>query len=102
MCNLRTLSPFVIYLFILWYWGLSLPLEPFHQPFFVMSFFKTVSHKLFAPADFKHPSSWSLPPEYLGLQTWATSAQPFSPLLGGFFTLLCLSFTHVKQSNVYV
>jgi hypothetical protein len=44
-------------------WTQGLHLEPFHQPFFVMSFFETASHKLFAWAGFEPRSSWSLLPE---------------------------------------
>jgi hypothetical protein len=40
--------------------------------FFVMGF-EIESHELFAQAGFKPWSSWSLPPEWLGLQAWATS-----------------------------
>jgi hypothetical protein len=46
--------------------------EPLHQPFSVMSFFRTGCHELFAWAGFEHWSSWSLPPEKLGLQAWAS------------------------------
>jgi hypothetical protein len=38
-------------------------LSPFHQSFFVIGFFETGSHKLFARAGFEPQSSWSLPPE---------------------------------------
>jgi hypothetical protein len=38
-------------------------LEPLYQPFFVMDFFKIGPHELFAWADFKPWSFWSLPPE---------------------------------------
>jgi hypothetical protein len=41
----------------------GLHLEPIHQPFFVMGFFKIGSHKLFAPAGFNHDPPGSLPPE---------------------------------------
>jgi hypothetical protein len=40
----------------------------------VMGFLEIGSHKLFAWAGFKPGSSWSLPPEYLGLQVHAISA----------------------------
>jgi hypothetical protein len=39
-----------------------------HQPFFVLSFFKIRPLELFAWADFKLRSFWSVPPEELGLQ----------------------------------
>jgi hypothetical protein len=38
-------------------WTQGLHLEPLHQPFFVMGFFKIGSRKLFAPANFKVRSS---------------------------------------------
>jgi hypothetical protein len=40
---------------------------------FVMDIFKI---QLFAQAGIKLKSSWSLPPESLGLQVWAPSTQP--------------------------
>jgi hypothetical protein len=43
--------------------------------FFVMGFFEIGFHKLFAPSDFEPWSSWSLLPEVLGLQVWATNTQ---------------------------
>jgi hypothetical protein len=55
-----------------WTWTQGLHLEPLHQLFFVMGFFEIGSLELFAQASFKLWSSWSLPPEYLGLQVWAT------------------------------
>jgi hypothetical protein len=63
-------------------WTQGLHLEPLHQPFFVKGFFEIGSWELFAWAGFGPQSSWSLPPEYLGLQVWAASAQVshhFSP-----------------------
>jgi hypothetical protein len=39
----------------------------------VMVFFEIWSWKLFSQASFKLWCSWSLPPEYPGLQAWATS-----------------------------
>jgi hypothetical protein len=56
-------------------WTQGLHLKPPHQPFLAMGFFKIGSHKLFAQAGFKPWSSWSLPPEQLGLQLsqWAPS-----------------------------
>jgi hypothetical protein len=45
------------------------------SPFIVMDFFEIGSCELFARAGFKSWSSWSLPPEYLGLQVWVTGAQ---------------------------
>jgi hypothetical protein len=44
-------------------WTQGLYLEPFHQPFFMMGFFKIGSLKLFPQAGFEPQSSWSLPPE---------------------------------------
>jgi hypothetical protein len=55
-------------------WTQGLHLEPFLQPCFVKDFFKIGSHELFAWAGFEPQSSWSLPPEQLGLQAWATGA----------------------------
>jgi hypothetical protein len=43
--------------------------------FFVKGFFEIGSRKLFAWSGFKPQSSWSLPPEYLGLPAWANLAQ---------------------------
>jgi hypothetical protein len=40
------------------------------NPFLWWVFFKIGSRKLFAQADFELWSSWSLPPEYRGLQVW--------------------------------
>jgi hypothetical protein len=40
--------------------------------FFVKGVFKIGYHELFAWAGFESRSSWSLPPEKLGLQVWAT------------------------------
>jgi hypothetical protein len=55
-------------------WTQGLHLEPLHQLFCVCDgFFEIDSHKLFTRAGFKTQSSWSLPPELLGLQAWATS-----------------------------
>jgi hypothetical protein len=39
----------------------------------VLGIFEIRSHKLFAQGGLEHWSSWSLPPEELGLQVWATS-----------------------------
>jgi hypothetical protein len=36
----------------------------------VMGVFEIVSHELFAQGGFEPQSSWSLPPELLGLQAW--------------------------------
>jgi hypothetical protein len=43
--------------------------------FCVMGVFEIRSLKLFTGAGFEHWSSWSVPPELLGLQTWATSVR---------------------------
>jgi hypothetical protein len=51
-------------------WTQGLHFEPL-QPFSVMSSFEIRSHKLFSEAVFELGSSWSQPPEYLGLQGWA-------------------------------
>jgi hypothetical protein len=48
-------------------------LSYFTSHIFVMYVFKISSCKLFASAGFEMWSSWSLPPELLGLQ-WATGA----------------------------
>jgi hypothetical protein len=42
----------------------------------VLGIFEIGSFKLFAQADFETRASWSLPPEWLGLQAWVTSAWP--------------------------
>jgi hypothetical protein len=56
-------------------WTQGLHPEPLHQHFFGMGFFKTGS---WTWAGSKLQSYWSLPPEYLGLKAWATSAQLWS------------------------
>jgi hypothetical protein len=56
-------------------WTQGLHLKPLHQPFFVKAFFEIGSCKLFAQAGFNPWSSWSLPPEKLWLQAWATHSQ---------------------------
>jgi hypothetical protein len=56
-------------------WTQNLHVEPFHQPYFCEGFFEIGSQALFAWTGFKPRSSWSLPPEYLGLQAWATGAR---------------------------
>jgi hypothetical protein len=64
---LLTLSPAVLKTILLRsdeIWGV--------QCFSVCLFFEIVSLKLFAWAGFEPLSSWSLPPESLGLQAWAT------------------------------
>jgi hypothetical protein len=55
-------------------WTQDLHLKPLYQPFFVKCFFKIGFPELFAQAGFEWWSSWSLSPEKLGLQVWATSA----------------------------
>jgi hypothetical protein len=47
------------------------------SPFLWWIFFKIGSHELFMWAGFKPWSSWSLPPESLGIQAWATSTWPW-------------------------
>jgi hypothetical protein len=44
-------------------WTQSLHLEPLHQPFFAMGFFKIGFQELFSRAGFQPWSAWSLPPE---------------------------------------
>jgi hypothetical protein len=44
------------------------------SPFFCEGFFKIASLYLFAWAGFEPWSSWSLPPEWLELQVWASGA----------------------------
>jgi hypothetical protein len=57
-------------------WTQGLHLKPLYQQFFVMGSFEIGSHHgLFVQAGFKPQSSWSLPPELLGLQVWVTGAQ---------------------------
>jgi hypothetical protein len=62
------------FFFFLWLWGLNSGPSPWTTPpvLFCEGFFKIASHELFAQAGFKPQFSWSLPPEYLGLQAWAT------------------------------
>jgi hypothetical protein len=55
-------------------WTQGLHLESLHQVLFLWRVFRDrVSQNLIAWAGFKPWSSWSLPPEKLGLQAWATS-----------------------------
>jgi hypothetical protein len=65
----------LIFFFRTMVWTQGLHLEPIHQPFFVMDFFEIGSSELFAWAGFELHSSWSLSPEQLGLQAWATSTR---------------------------
>jgi hypothetical protein len=74
-------SPFHVrvgFFFFFWYWGLNSGPTPWTtQPaLFSEGFFKIGSHELFAQAGCEPRSSWSLPPESLGLQVWAIGAQP--------------------------
>jgi hypothetical protein len=71
-------------------WTQGLHLEPLHQPFFCDGCFKTGFCELFPWAGFKLWSSWSLSPELLGLQVWATGAW-----LGHFLTYLLWFFSSV-------
>jgi hypothetical protein len=64
-------------------WAQGLHLEPLHQPYFCDGFFQA----LFAPAGFKLPSSWSLPPEWLGLYAWATGPWLHSQVFAALFTI---------------
>jgi hypothetical protein len=64
---------------------LGLELRPYilshsTSPILWWAFFEIGSLKLFARVDFKPRSSWSVSPEKLGLQVWATGAQ-VEPLL---------------------
>jgi hypothetical protein len=69
-------------------WTQGLHLEALHQSFlFVMGFFEIGSGELFAQASFKPWSSWSLPPEWLGLQVWATGTWHF--FFFNFWDLFC-------------
>jgi hypothetical protein len=62
---------------------------------FVMGLFELGSCKLFSLAGFKLQFYWSLPPEWLRLQAWATRAQ----LLPGFLSSPCsFSFPPQPQS----
>jgi hypothetical protein len=56
-----------------------------------LGIFKTGSLKLFAQAGFEQPSSWSLPPEYLGLS---------EPPMLGFATHLSLNFNTIYAYTV--
>jgi hypothetical protein len=74
------------FFFFFWWYGVwtqglrlarqaLLPLEPFTSPFFVMDFLTKYCLELFVyllRAGFEPRSSWSLPPEKLGLQMWPT------------------------------
>jgi hypothetical protein len=53
-------------------WTQGFHLEPLHQPYFREGLFAIGSRELFPWVDFEPRSSWSLPPEKLGLQMWAT------------------------------
>jgi hypothetical protein len=57
-------------------WTQGLNLEPLHQPYFCEGFSRLGSLELFFWAGFERRGSWSLPPEQLGLQVWATDARP--------------------------
>jgi hypothetical protein len=71
--NWYTLSTSI---FFFQYWGLNSRPSPWaSQFFFVIDFFQIGSHKLFVRVGFKLRSSWSLPPEDLGLQVWAPGSQ---------------------------
>jgi hypothetical protein len=60
-------------------WIQGLYLELFHQPFFVMGFFKIRSHKLFARPGFEPWSSWSV-------SSWDHRHEPAAPTENfGFF-----------------
>jgi hypothetical protein len=75
---------FVVLGFELRAFTLSHSTSPIFFFFFVMGIFEIGSHELVAWDDFKSQSSWSLPPEYLGLQIWATG-----PAIPFFFFLRC-------------
>jgi hypothetical protein len=66
------------FFFSFWYRGLNTGPIPQATPpalFCDGYFFEIGSLELFSWADFKLQSFWSLPPEYLGLQAWATGAR---------------------------
>jgi hypothetical protein len=48
-------------------------LQPLRQPFFVLDGFEIGSWNYLPRVGVKQWSSWLLPPEYLGLQAWATA-----------------------------
>jgi hypothetical protein len=73
---------FFVFCFVLLFVVLGLKLRAFTlshstSPIFVKGFFEVRSCELFAHAGFDPQSSRSQPPESLGLQAWATSAQHF-------------------------
>jgi hypothetical protein len=70
-------------------WTQGLHLKPLHQSFFCDGFFQDGCLKLFAQAGFQPWSAWSLPPECLGLQVWASSAQQIK----GIFVHLNIPFS---------
>jgi hypothetical protein len=73
LCHHTQLSG--LFFFVLGVWTQDLQLEPLHQPFFMMGSVWDRVLEQFAWAGFKPWYSWSLLPESLGLQAWATSVQ---------------------------
>jgi hypothetical protein len=73
------------FLIFLWYWDLNSGPSPWATPpaLFCEGFFEIGSLELFAWADFEQRSYWSLPPEKLGLQVWATGTWLFFHFLTG-------------------
>jgi hypothetical protein len=64
-------------------------------------FFEIGCHKLFAQAGLEPWSSWSLPPEQLGLLAWATSAWSLvlSPVAASLY-LLPNQVLHLSKYNL--
>jgi hypothetical protein len=76
---------FFFFFNVLWYWALNCSYTLSHSIspifFFCDGFFEIESCELFIWSGFELSFSWSLPPNYLGLQAWATSAWLDYPFL---------------------